>query len=132
MVTFGYCLLKVATSSFHSLSSAFLAAGGMQSMVSVTLAFGSSGAAGSDDDPPPALSSLSALLLVPQAVRATRASAETSVAAEARRAGRNQELLIGSPSGMSVEAPGYAQRGRRTLKHSPQMSARCRAVFAKD
>jgi hypothetical protein len=95
-VTFGYVLLNVFTSACHSFSSAALAAGGMQSIVSVTFVFGSSGADASVEPPPPELSP-PPLLLVPQAATVGRASAETRTAAAERRGGRNQELLIGGP-----------------------------------
>ena len=96
ILTFGYVLLNVLTSSFHSRSSAAFAAGGMQSIDSVTFAFGSSGADGSDE-PLPESSFPSPLLLVPQEARAVRASAVTTAAAEARRVRRNPALLIGGP-----------------------------------
>lgn len=96
MVMFGYVLLNVATSSFHCLSSAFLAAGGMQSMVSVSLVFGSSGVAASAVEP--GAGSWSPLLLVPQAASESRVRAETNVTAvRLRRGVLNPQLLIGDP-----------------------------------
>lgn len=67
----------------------------MQSMVSVTLVFGSRGADMSAFEPLP--DPLSSLLLVPQAAREVRVSTAATAAAELRRVGRNQELLIGGP-----------------------------------
>lgn len=96
-VTLGYVLLNSSTSSFHSLSSAFLAAGGMQSMVMVTLVLGSSGAAGLAFALFPSPSSPSSLLLVPQAASAVSVRAETRVTAPARRVRRNRALLMGGP-----------------------------------
>jgi hypothetical protein len=68
----------------------------MQSMVSVTLAFGSRGADMSAFEPLPD-PLLSSLLLVPQAASEVRVSTAATAAAEVRRVGRNQELLIGGP-----------------------------------
>lgn len=98
IVTFGYIFLKAATSSFHSFSSGTFAADGMQSIESVTLAWGSSGFVGSDEpfcwDPPLPLSSL---LLVPQAASAVSDRAETREIAAARRLRRNRALLMSRP-----------------------------------
>ncbi|GGY46702.1 hypothetical protein GCM10010363_29320 [Streptomyces omiyaensis] len=122
MVTLGYVLLNSATSSFHSFSSAAFAAGGMQSIVIVTLVFGSSGAEASDEpvgcEAPPPLESL--LLLVPQAARAVSVIAETTATALARRVRRSLALLIEwSPSGKNWEgAPPRSATALRGAAHS--------------